>query len=45
MDEFYDTTHSLLNLPSADDNPLSYVWLKDTQDEGQKLVELCNDPT
>ena len=28
MDEFYDTTHSLLNLPSSDDNPLSYVWLK-----------------
>ena len=23
MNEFYDTTHSLLNLPSTDDNPLS----------------------
>ena len=33
MDEFYDTAHSLLNLPSTDDNPLSYAWLKNTQDE------------
>ena len=27
-DDVYDTTHNLLNLPSTDDNPLSYVWLK-----------------
>ena len=33
IDDFYDTTH----------NPLSYVWLKDTQDEDPKLGELCND--
>ena len=29
MDDFYEMTHSLLNLPSTDNNPLSYVWLKD----------------
>ena len=45
MDDFCDTTHSLLNLPSTDDNPLSCVWLKDTQDEDPKLGELCNDPS
>ena len=45
MDEFHDTTHSLLNLPSTDDNPLSYVWLKDTQDEDPKLSKLCSDPS
>ena len=43
MDDYYNTTHTLLNLPSTDDNPLSYVWLKDTQDEDPKLGELCND--
>ena len=45
MDEFYDTTHSLLNLPSTDNNPLSYTWLKDAQDKDPKLGELCNDPS
>ena len=44
MNDFYDTTHSLLNLPSTDNNLLSYVWLKDTHDENPKLGELCNDP-
>ena len=33
----------MLNLPSTDENPLSYVWLKETQDEDPKLSELCND--
>ena len=42
MGGYYDTTHSLLNFPSTDNNPLSYVWLKDTQDEDQELGELCN---
>ena len=28
MDDYYNTTHSLLNLPLTDDNPLSYVWLR-----------------
>ena len=45
MDGFYDTAHSLLNFPSTDDNPLSCVWLKDTQDEDPKLCGLCNDPS
>ena len=45
IDDYYNTTHSLLNLPSTDDNLLSYVWLKDTQDEDPKLGELCNDPS
>ena len=35
----------VINLPSTDDNPLSHVWLKDTQDEDQKVGELCNDPS
>ena len=35
----------VINLPLTDDNPLSYVWLKDRQDEDQKLGELCNDPS
>ena len=43
-DEYYDTTHSLLNPISTDDNPLSYVWLKDAQDEDPRLNELCNGP-
>ena len=32
-------------MPSTDDNPPSYGWLKDTQDEDPRLGELCNDPT
>ena len=45
MDDIYETTHGLLNLPSTDDNLLSYVWLKNTQDEDPKLGELCDDPS
>ena len=43
MNDFYDTTHRLLNFPSTDDNPLSYVCLKYTQDEDPKLGGVYND--
>ena len=36
-------THGSLNLPSSDDNSLSYVLLKNTQDQDSKLSEVCND--
>ena len=42
LDSYFDTMESYLNIPKMDDNPLSYQWLKDTQDadtELQKLTE------
>ena len=41
MDDYYSSTEHMLNLPSMDDNPLSYVWLKGTQDEDPKVKDLC----
>ena len=41
MDDYYNSTEHMLHLPSMDDNPLSYTWLKDTQDEDPKLKDLC----
>ena len=41
MDSYYSSTEHMLNLPSMDDNPLSYIWLKDTQNEDPKLADLC----
>ena len=41
MDDYYNSTEHMLNLPSMDDNPLSYIWLKDTQNEDPKLKDLC----
>ena len=35
----------VIDLQSTDNNPLSYVWLKDAQDEDQKSGELCTDPS
>ena len=26
MDDYYNSTEHMLNLPSMDDNPLSYIW-------------------
>ena len=31
MDDYFDSVNSLFNLPNLDDNPLSYVWLRDMQ--------------
>ena len=41
MGDYYNSTEQMLNLPSMDDNPLSYIWLKDTQDEDPNLKDLC----
>ena len=41
MDDFYNITNSMLNLLLTDDNPLSYVWLKDSQDEDQKRLSFA----
>ena len=43
-EEYLDVVHNYLNLPSSDDNPLSYIWLKDTQSEDPELTKLCEDP-
>ena len=44
MDNYFYTMDSLLNLPSIDDKPLSYLWLRDTQKRDSQLLESCNDP-
>ena len=41
IDDYYNSTEHMLNLLSMDDNPLSYIWLKDTQDEDPNLKDLC----
>ena len=43
MDTYFETMDSLLNLPSSDNNPLSYLWLKDTQDEDHELIDRCKE--
>ena len=37
MDSYYE--YSMLNIPQSDDNPLSYTWLKETQDSSQELQQ------
>ena len=45
MDNYYNTVQSLLNLPESDDNPLSYLWLQDAQENDNLLIDLCeNNP-
>ncbi len=41
MDDYYVMADSLLNLPSSVNNPLSYQWLKDTQDADSELAQQC----
>ena len=41
MDDYYNSIEHIFNLPFMDDNPLSYIWLKDTQDENPRLNDLC----
>ena len=41
MDDYYNSTEHMLNLPSMDGNPPSYIWSKDTQDENPKRKDLC----
>ena len=41
MDDYYNSTEHMLNLPSMDENPLSYIWLKETQDEDPMLKDFC----
>ena len=41
LDDYYDSVEHMLNLPPMDDNPLSYMWLKNTQNEDPKLKDLC----
>ena len=41
MDDYFQAQHHFLNLPSSDENPLSYLWLKDTQDEDVNLADQC----
>ena len=41
LDEYYAIQDHLLNLPSTNDNPLSYQWLKDTQEEDPDLLAQC----
>ena len=36
MDEYYETCDSYLNLPRSDDNPLSLIWLQETQQKREK---------
>jgi len=41
MNDYYNSTEHMLNLPSMYDNPSSYIWLKYKQDEDPKLKDLC----
>ena len=41
LDDYFEVGESLLNLPSTQDNPLSYAWLKDTQDADPELAKQC----
>ena len=41
MDSYYE--YSMLNIPQSDDNPLSYTWLKETQDSSQELQQKITD--
>ncbi|KAL7551584.1 hypothetical protein ACHAWF_014769 [Thalassiosira exigua] len=41
MEDYLDVQDSFLNLPSSDDNPLSVLWLKDTQSEDTELLAQC----
>ena len=41
IDDYYNSTEHMSNIPYMDDNPLSYMLLKDTQDEKPKLKDLC----
>ena len=45
LDDYYDISDHLLNLPSTENNPLSYTWLKDTQEEDSELIKMCTDET
>ena len=46
MDEYLIVQeYLLLNLPLLEDNPLSYLWLRDAQDAIQTLKQQCEDPT
>lgn len=42
LDDYFHISDSLLNLPSTENNPLSYVWLKDMQDGDAQLESKCN---
>ena len=42
MDDSYNSTEHMLNLQSMDENSLSYIWLKNTQDKDPKSqVKRC----
>ncbi len=43
MDEYFAVQEHLLNLPSTEDNPLSYQWLRDSQDSDTELKRKCED--
>ena len=44
MDDYFDSVNSLLNLPNSDDNPLSYVWLRDMQERDPELMARSQEP-
>ena len=37
MDSYYE--YSMLNVPQSEDNPLSYTWLKETQESSETLQQ------
>ena len=44
MDDYFHSVNSLLNLPNSDDNPLSYLWLRDMQERDPELVAQSQEP-
>ncbi|KAL7533117.1 hypothetical protein ACHAWF_007608 [Thalassiosira exigua] len=41
MEEYLEIQDNFLYLPASDDNPLSVLWLKDTQSEDDVLLARC----
>ena len=44
MDSYFHSVNSLLNLTNSDDNPLSYLWLRDTWERGPELIAQSREP-
>ena len=44
MGNYFHSVNILLNLPNSDDNPLSYLWLRDTQERDPELIARSRKP-
>ena len=42
MDNYFDVSDHMLNLPASCPNPLDFEWLRDTQDAVMSLRRKCD---